>query len=164
MKNDRSNLQRRFMADVRPGVVFPDDNPNERFTAKPGSESPHTANPPAWIREYSTPRSYTIAETIKAMVEIMVRIPQCVRVTPQISNDTVGRQVTCFDIDVHDSDRGRLIGRGGANMRALRVLLNSAAYVCGTRYRVTCSKGSKGARGAWKPADERYKFAHHGDP
>ena len=33
-----------------------------------------------------------IAETIKAMVEIMVRIPQCVRVTPQISSDTVGRQ------------------------------------------------------------------------
>jgi len=105
----------------------------------------------------------TIAEAIKTMVEIMVRIPQCVRVTPQISNDTVGRQVTCFDIDVHDSDRGRLIGRGGANMRALRVLLNSAAYVCGTRYRVTCSEGAERTRGHREPADERYKFAHHGD-
>jgi predicted RNA-binding protein YlqC (UPF0109 family) len=105
----------------------------------------------------------TIAETIKALVEIMVRIPQCVRVTPQIANDTVGRQVTSFDIDVHDSDRGRLIGRGGANMRALRVLLNSAAYVWGTRYRVTCNEGSEGRRGTRKPIDERYKFAHHGD-
>ena len=103
-----------------------------------------------------------IAETIKAMVEIMVRIPECVRVTPQISNDTVGRQVTSFDIAVDDSDRGRLIGRGGANMRALRVLLNSAAYVYGTRYRVTCNERSEGARSTRKPADERYKFAHHG--
>src|SRR5947209_15378065 len=81
-----------------------------------------------------------LADTIKAMVEIMVRIPQCVRVTPQISNDTVGRQVTSFNINVHDSDRGKLIGRGGANMRALRVLLNSAAYLYGARYRVTCRK------------------------
>ena len=105
----------------------------------------------------------SIAEAIKAMVEIMVRIPQCVRVTPQISNDTVGREVTSFDIDVHDSDRGRLIGRGGANMRALRVLLNSAAYVCGTRYRVTCNEGSGGEPGTCKPAEHRYKFAHHGD-
>ena len=105
----------------------------------------------------------TIAGTIKAMVEIMVRIPQCVRVTHQILNDTVGRQVTSFDIDVHDSDRGRLIGRGGANMRPLRVLLNSAAYVCGTRYRVTCSEVSEGTRGTCEPADEHYKFAHHGD-
>ena len=105
----------------------------------------------------------TIAETIKAMVEIMVRIPQCVRVTHQISNDTVGRQVTSFDIDVHDSDRGRLIGRGGAYMRALRVLLNSAAYVCGTRYRVTCKEGSGGARVTRELADEHHKFAHHGD-
>src|SRR3989442_13916492 len=94
----------------------------------------------------------TIAETIKAMVEIMVKIPQCVRVTPQISNDTVGRQVTSFDIDVHDSDRGRLIGRGGANMRALRGLLNSAAQVFGTRYRVTCNKGSEKRGRPRKPA------------
>jgi len=104
-----------------------------------------------------------IAETIKAMVEIMVRIPQSVRVTHQVSHDTGGRQVTSFDINVHDSDRGRLIGRGGANMRALRVLLNSAAYVCGTRYRVTCNEGSERGRSTRKPADERYKFAHHGD-
>lgn len=105
----------------------------------------------------------TIVETITAMVEIMVRIPQCVRVTPQISNDTVGRQITSFDIDVHESDRGRLIGRGGANMRALRVLLNSSAYVCGTHYRVTCNDESEGMRGSRKPVDERYKFAHYGD-
>ena len=83
--------------------------------------------------------------------------------THEISNDTVGREVTSFDINVHDSDRGRLIGRSGANMRALRVLLNSVAYVCGTRYRVTCSEGSEGTRGTRKPPDERYKFAHHGD-
>jgi len=105
----------------------------------------------------------TVAGTIKAMVEIMVRIPNCVRVTTQTSSDTVGRQVTSFEIDVHESDRGRLIGRCGANMRALRVLLNSAAYVCGTRYRVSCNDGSENVRTSQNPADERYKFMHHGD-
>jgi len=105
----------------------------------------------------------TVAGTIKAMVEIMVRIPNCVRVTTQTSNDTIGRQVTYFEIDVHDSDRGRLIGRCGANMRALRVLLNSAAYVCGTRYRVNCSDGSEDDRGTRNAVDDRHTFAHHGD-
>jgi predicted RNA-binding protein YlqC (UPF0109 family) len=83
-----------------------------------------------------------IAETLKSMVEIMVRTPQCVRVKIETSGDTIGRPVTSFDIDVHESDRGRLIGRGGANMRALRVLLNSAGYVSGARYRVCCNDGS----------------------
>lgn len=105
----------------------------------------------------------TVAGTIKAIVEIMVRIPNCVRVTTQTSNDTGGRQVTSFEIDVHESDRGRLIGRCGANIRALRVLLNSAAYVYGTRYRVSCSDGSETTRGHRNPADERYEFVHHGD-
>jgi predicted RNA-binding protein YlqC (UPF0109 family) len=83
-----------------------------------------------------------IAKTLKSMVEFMVKTPQCVRVNIETSSDTIGRPVTSFDIDVHESDRGRLIGRGGANMRALRVLLNSAGYVSGARYRVSCTDGA----------------------
>ena len=83
----------------------------------------------------------TVAETLRSVVELMVKAPKCVRVTTETSRDAVGRAVTSFDIDVHETDRGRLIGRCGANMRALRVLLNSAAYVSGTRYRVSCNSG-----------------------
>ena len=84
----------------------------------------------------------TVAETLRSIVELMVKAPKCVRVTTETSRDTVGRSVTSFDIDVDETDRGRLMGRCGANMRALRVLLNSAAYVSGTRYRVSCSSGA----------------------
>ena len=83
-----------------------------------------------------------VAEILRSIVELMVKAPMCVRVTTETSRDTVGRPVTSFDIDVHEADRGRLIGRCGANMRALRVLLNSAAYVSGARYRVSCSSAS----------------------
>ena len=43
-----------------------------------------------------------------------------------------------FEIEVHQLARGKLIEKGGANMRALRVLLNSAGYLSGARYRVNC--------------------------
>ena len=84
----------------------------------------------------------TVAETLRSIVELMVRAPNYVRVTTETLTDTVGRPVTSFDIDVHETDRGRLIGRCGANIRALRVLLNSAAYVSGARYRVSCNCGA----------------------
>lgn len=82
-------------------------------------------------------RVETIAGALKGIVEIIVTLPKHVQVTTTTSAGTVGKEVTSFDITVHDSDRGRLIGKAGANMRALRVLLNSAAYVVGARYRVT---------------------------
>jgi predicted RNA-binding protein YlqC (UPF0109 family) len=85
---------------------------------------------------------HAVAETLKSIVEIMVRTPQSVRVKIETSSDTIGRRVTSFDIDVRESDRGRLISRGGANMRALRVPLNSVGYVSGTRYPVSCNEGS----------------------
>lgn len=65
-------------------------------------------------------------------------LPQEGRITTRMTSDGVGREVVCFEIDVHESDRGKLIGKGGANMRALRVLLNSAGYLTGARYRVNC--------------------------
>ena len=83
-----------------------------------------------------------IAGALKGIVEIVVTLPKHVQVNTRTSADTRGKEVTCFDISVHDSDRGRLLGKAGANMRALRVLLNSAAYVVGARYRVTCDSDS----------------------
>jgi predicted RNA-binding protein YlqC (UPF0109 family) len=88
----------------------------------------------------------TVAETLRSVVELMVKAPKCVRVTTETSRDTVGRALTSFDIDTHETHRGRLIGRCGANMRALRVLLNSAAYVSGTRCQVSCSSGETTGR------------------
>ena len=104
-----------------------------------------------------------VATGLKSLVQLIVRIPNHVRVTTTTSNDPAGREMTSFEIDVHESDRGRLIGRCGANMRALRVLLNSAAYVCGTRYRVSCSDGPENVRASRNPANKGYEFVHHDD-
>jgi predicted RNA-binding protein YlqC (UPF0109 family) len=104
-----------------------------------------------------------VATGLKSLVQLIVRIPNHVRVTTTTSNDPAGREMTSFEIDVHESDRGRLIGRCGANMRALRVLLNSAAYVCGTRYRVSCNDGPENVRASCNPAGKGYEFVHHDD-
>jgi hypothetical protein len=55
-------------------------------------------------------RTETVARAVTSLVEIIVHAPKCVRVTSTISTDMVGREVTSFEIDVHHSDRGRLIG------------------------------------------------------
>jgi predicted RNA-binding protein YlqC (UPF0109 family) len=104
-----------------------------------------------------------VATGLRSVVQLIVRIPNRVRITTTTSNDPTGREMTSFEIDVHESDRGRLIGRCGANMRALRVLLNSAAYVWGTRYRVSCSDGPENIHTSRNPADKDYEFVHHGD-
>ena len=67
-----------------------------------------------------------------------------------MTSDGAGREVVFFEIDVHESDRGKLIGKGGGNMRALRVLLNSVGYLSGARYRVNC-KDESGAGPAVSP-------------
>ena len=75
-------------------------------------------------------------------IKLIVSIPKEARITTRMTSDGAGREVVCFEIDVHEADRGRLIGKGGANMRALRVLLNSAGYLSGARYRVNCKDES----------------------
>ena len=47
-----------------------------------------------------------VAEILRSIVELMVKAPNCVRVTTETLRDTVGRAVTSFDIDVHETDRG----------------------------------------------------------
>ncbi len=93
-------------------------------------------------------RTQSIATALRSVVQTIVTLPNHVRVTTETSQDTVGREVTSFEIDVHQSDRGRLIGRRGANLQALRVLANSAAYVWRARYRVNCSEAPAEKRDA----------------
>ena len=85
-------------------------------------------------------------------------VPKEVQVTTKTSSDVTGKEVTSFEIDVHRSDRGRLIGQGGANIRSLRVLLNSAAYIWGTRYRVSCTETSEK-----NPSVRTHEFVNRGD-
>lgn len=77
-----------------------------------------------------------VAAALKSMVQAIVSFPGEVEVQTHTELDLSGREVISFAIDVHASDRGKLIGKGGANMKALRVLANSAAYLAGARYRV----------------------------
>jgi len=79
-----------------------------------------------------------VTAALKSVVQIIVSSPKQVEVNAQTAHDLSGREVTSFEINVHESDRGKLIGKAGANMKALRVLMNSAAYLVGARYRVTC--------------------------
>ena len=83
-------------------------------------------------------RIEAVATALKSVVQIIVSLPKQVEVSARTAQDLSGREVTSFEIDVHESDRGKLIGKAGANMKALRVLMNSAAYLVGARYRVIC--------------------------
>jgi predicted RNA-binding protein YlqC (UPF0109 family) len=80
---------------------------------------------------------------LNSVVQLIVSLPKQARITTRTTSDGAGQEVVCFEIDVHESDRGRLIGKGGANVCALRVLLNSAGYLSGARYRVNCKDESK---------------------
>ena len=99
-----------------------------------------------------------VAGALKSVVEVIVSVPKDVQVTTRTSSDVAGREVTSFEIDVHLSDRGRLIGQGGANVRSLRVLLNSAAYLWGTHYRVSCNEASEK-----NPDVETHEFMNRGE-
>lgn len=74
----------------------------------------------------------------RGLVELIVSLPKEARIATRMTSDGADREVVCFEVDVHESDRGNLIGKAGENMRALRVLLNSAGYLSGARYRVNC--------------------------
>lgn len=87
-------------------------------------------------------RSEVVVWVLNSVVQLIVSLPKHAIITIRTTSDWAGREVVCFAIDVYESDRGKLIGKGGANMRALRVLLNSAGYLSGTRYRVNCKDES----------------------
>jgi predicted RNA-binding protein YlqC (UPF0109 family) len=95
-------------------------------------------------------RIEAVAAALKSIVQIIVSFPKHVEISTETASDTSGREVTSFEINVHESDRGKLIGKGGVNMKALRVLMNSAAYLIGARYRVSCRDVSGQDRTAWR--------------
>jgi len=87
-------------------------------------------------------RIEVVTGVLNSVVQLIVSCPKDARITTRMTSDGADREVVCFEIDVHEADRGKLIGKGGANMRALRVLLNSAGYLSGARYRVNCKDES----------------------
>ncbi len=100
-------------------------------------------------------RVEAVTGAINSVVQLIVSLPKHARITTRLVSDAAGREVVCFEIDVHECDRGKLIGKGGANMRALRVLLNSAGYLSGVRYRVNCKDESEA--GPAKTADSKFE-------
>jgi len=72
---------------------------------------------------------------MKALVELVVRRlsdnPEQARVQESVEGRT-----TVYDIEVPESDRGRLIGREGRTIRALRSFLGAAATARGKKVSV----------------------------
>ena len=80
-------------------------------------------------------RTACICDTLRLVVQMIVAVPGCVGIRTESARDRAGREVTLFEIHVHQSDREKLVGEGWANLRALRRLLNSAGHVSGASYR-----------------------------
>jgi predicted RNA-binding protein YlqC (UPF0109 family) len=69
---------------------------------------------------------------MKRLIETVVRRlcdhPDSARVTESFEGSTA-----VYDIDVPEGDRGRLIGREGRTVRALRAFVSAAATARGTK-------------------------------
>jgi predicted RNA-binding protein YlqC (UPF0109 family) len=63
-----------------------------------------------------------LRELIEYVAKSLVDMPEEVKV-----NEVVGEQTTVIEVDVHDSDRGKIIGRKGKTAQALRVILTAAS-------------------------------------
>ena len=69
---------------------------------------------------------------MKRLVETIVRRLCDEPATAKISEAFEGRTLV-YDIDVPENDRGRLIGREGRTIRALRAFVSAAAVAQGKR-------------------------------
>jgi len=72
-----------------------------------------------------------IAEFVQAFARALVERPEAVRV-----REHQGAGETTFELVCDPTDRGRLIGRQGATVEALRVLLAAVAERRGARCRL----------------------------
>lgn len=63
-----------------------------------------------------------LKELIEYVTKSLVDMPEKVSV-----NEIVGEQTTVIEVDVDDSDRGKVIGRKGKTAQALRVILTAAS-------------------------------------
>jgi predicted RNA-binding protein YlqC (UPF0109 family) len=72
-----------------------------------------------------------ITEFVQAFARALVERPEAVRV-----REHEGAGETTFELVCAPTDRGRLIGRQGATVEALRVLLTAVAERRGAHYRL----------------------------
>ena len=63
-----------------------------------------------------------LKELIEYVTKALVDMPEKVSV-----NEIVGEQTTVIEVDVDDSDRGKVIGRKGKTAQALRTILTAAS-------------------------------------
>jgi len=72
-----------------------------------------------------------LVDLTRALAEALVGRPELVRVSERQRGDE-----TVLEVSVDDDDRGRIIGRRGATVSALRTVLSAAAARQGTRCRL----------------------------
>jgi uncharacterized protein len=63
-----------------------------------------------------------LKDLIEYVSRSLVDRPEDVKV-----NEIVGEQTTVIEIEVHETDRGKVIGKKGRTARALRTILNAAS-------------------------------------
>ena len=88
-------------------------------------------------------RTDQIVEYVKYVVENLVDSPDSVVVTPSYEGDEL-----FVDIEVADSERGRIIGKQGRLIRSLRVIVRAAAGRDGTKATVEILEPEEGAPAA----------------
>lgn len=63
-----------------------------------------------------------LRDLIEYVTKSLVDMPEEVNV-----KEIIGEQTTVIEVDVHDTDRGKVIGRKGKTAQALRVILTAAS-------------------------------------
>lgn len=63
-----------------------------------------------------------LRDLIEYISKSLVDMPEKVDV-----REIVGEQTTIIELDVHETDRGKVIGKQGKTARALRTILNAAS-------------------------------------
>jgi len=76
-----------------------------------------------------------ITDVLSALTRGLVDRPESVRVHERRDADE-----TLLELDVHPRDRGRIIGRGGETIQAMRRLIGALARKRGKRCRVEVSE------------------------
>ncbi len=63
-----------------------------------------------------------LKDLIEYVTKALVDMPDQVKI-----NEITGEQTTVIEIEVHETDRGKVIGKKGRTARALRTILNAAS-------------------------------------
>jgi predicted RNA-binding protein YlqC (UPF0109 family) len=84
-------------------------------------------------------RTEQIVDYVEYVVQSLVDDPESVTVTDSIEDDEL-----FVDIEVGDSERGRVIGKQGRLIRSLRVIVRAAAGRDGTRASVELLEPEEG--------------------